>query len=256
MNTGNCAIQCKGLTKEFGRKPAVRNVDLQVERGSITALVGPNGAGKTSLLKILAGLLLPTSGQALICGRDVATDPRGTKRTPGFIPSEERSFYWRLTGRQNLRFFAALHGLAGPATEDRIQTLLKSVALDQAGDQSFRYYSTGMKQSLGIARGLLHSPAVLLMDEPTRSLSPDISDAVQQLILALARSENRSVLIASHNLVEVELLADRIAILHQGEISNNLLVLGLWALVGLPLSIICFRLALRRTRVLGTMGHY
>jgi ABC-2 type transport system ATP-binding protein len=218
MNAGNCPIQCMELSKEFGGKMAVRNVDLRVERGSITALVGPNGAGKTSLLKILAGLILPTSGKALICGREIEVDPRGAKKRLGFIPSEERSFYWRLTGRQNLRFFAALHGLGGPNTEDRIESLLKSVALEKAGDQSFRYYSTGMKQSLGIARGLLHDPAVLLMDEPTRSLSPDISDNIQRLIRALARTENRTVLIASHNLMEVELLADRIAILHQGGI--------------------------------------
>ncbi|MEA2040421.1 MAG: ATP-binding cassette domain-containing protein, partial [Thermodesulfobacteriota bacterium] len=105
MNTNNPAIECVDLNKAFGNRPVLQDIHLSAKAGEILALVGPNGAGKTTLLKILASLIIPTEGRALVCGHDIIRDPIQAKKRIGFVPSEERSFYWRLSGRQNLRFF-------------------------------------------------------------------------------------------------------------------------------------------------------
>ncbi len=212
-------IECIGLGKIFGKRQAIRNVNLGVKKGSILGLVGSNGAGKTTLLRILATLVVPSSGTARICGEDVVTgNSIEVRRQIGFMSSEERSFYWRLTGRRNLEFFAALHRLNGAEANRRIESLLALLGLKEAASIPFRYYSTGMKQALGMARALLHDPPVLLLDEPTRSLSPDHAKPARDLIQRKAREEGKSVLVASHNLNEVEDLCDEIVILHRGAI--------------------------------------
>ena len=218
MNTNNPAIQCMGLGKAFGGNLVLQDIHLSAERGNILALVGPNGAGKTTLIKILASLITPTGGKALVCGHDVIRNPIEAKRKIGFVPSEERSFYWRLSGIQNLRFFAVLHHIRGKERDSRVMAALEAVGLHDKGTVRFREYSSGMKQALGIARGILHDPPVLLLDEPTRSLSPDIAKKIRELIHQKAKNEGRTVLISSHNLKEVEELADHIAIIHQGAI--------------------------------------
>ncbi|MCP4349635.1 MAG: ABC transporter ATP-binding protein [Desulfobacterales bacterium] len=212
------AIECINLRKAFGKKTVLRDINLKVEKGSILGLVGPNGTGKTTLLKILATLTTPSDGSAFFFGHDITADPIIIKRMTGFVPSEERSFYWRLTGKQNLEFFAALHGITRKQRNLRINDLLEAVGLGKSSRVRFREYSTGMKQSLGIARGMLHDPSVLLLDEPTRSLSPNIAKMVRKLIKNKAVNEGRTVLIASHNLKEVEELADNIAIIDNGDI--------------------------------------
>jgi len=218
MNTNNPAIQCIGLSKAFGNQLVLQEIHLRVKRGEILGLVGPNGAGKTTLLKIFASLIIPTGGRALICGHDVVRDPIPAKRKIGFVPSEERSFYWRLSGRQNLRFFASLYSIHGKERNRRIRAALEAVGLEEKGNVRFKEYSSGMKQALGIARGILHDPPVLLLDEPTRSLSPDVAKKIRELIHQKAQNERRTVLISSHNLKEVEELADHIAIIHHGAI--------------------------------------
>ncbi len=210
------AIECSNITKTFGSRTALRNFNLKVDPGKIVALVGPNGAGKTTLLKTLATLVVPTGGNAFVCGRDVIKSPLEVKKRIGFVPSEERSFFWRLTGFQNLRFFAALHGLKGEERKKRINYALEAVGLEDKRHGRFREYSSGMKQALGIARGILHNPPVLLMDEPTRSLSPDVAGKTRQVLLNKAKKEGTTILISSHDLMEVEELADEIAILHRG----------------------------------------
>jgi ABC-2 type transport system ATP-binding protein len=211
-------IACDHLSKSFGQRRVLRDITFEIKGGNILALVGRNGAGKTTLLKILATLITPTDGKVLIGGEDASRNQLRVKRIIGFVSSEERSFYWRLTGKQNLQFFASLHGINGKEGEKRIDMLLDAVGLEGRGDVRFREYSTGMKQSLGIARALIHDPPVLLLDEPTRSLSPDIARVARHLFDDLAKREGRAILIASHNLTELEGLADHVAILHQGTI--------------------------------------
>jgi ABC-2 type transport system ATP-binding protein len=218
MNMNNPAIECIGLNKAFGNKPVLQNIHLSVEGDEIFALVGPNGAGKTTLLKIFTSLIIPTGGKALVCGHDVMRDPIQAKRKIGFVPSEERSFYWRLNGGQNLRFFASLHNIRGKERNSKIEAVLEAVGLEDKGNVPFKEYSSGMKQALCIARGMLHDPPVLLLDEPTRSLSPDVARRIRGLIHNKAKKEGKTILISSHNLTEVEELADRIAVLHQGTI--------------------------------------
>jgi ABC-2 type transport system ATP-binding protein len=218
MDSVNPAIQCVGLKKAFGNRLALQDIHFSVKEGNIFALVGPNGAGKTTLLKILASLIVPTGGRALVCGHDVIRNSIQAKKMIGFVPSEERSFYWRLSGQQNLRFFASLHNIHGKERNRRVNATLEAVGLEDKGQIRFSEYSSGMKQALGIARGMLHDPPVLLLDEPTRSLSPDIAGKVRKLINNKAKKEGKSILIASHNLKEVEELADEISIIHHGVI--------------------------------------
>lgn len=227
------AIQCFDLEKTFGVRTVLRDMNLVVEAGNIMALVGPNGAGKTTLIKIPASLIIPSGGKALVCGHDVIQNPIEAKRNFGFVPSEERSFYWRLTGFQNLRFFASLQGLKGENRLKHINAALEAVGLEDKAHIRFREYSSGMKQALGIARGILHNPPVLLLDEPTRSLSPDVAGKVRDILLNKARKEGTAILISSHNLAEVEKLADQIAFIHQGALRAMGSLKDLIALSGL-----------------------
>ena len=153
MDSVNPAIQCVGLKKAFGNRLALQDIHFSVKEGNIFALVGPNGAGKTTLLKILASLIVPTGGRALVCGHDVIRNSIQAKRKIGFVPSEERSFYWRLSGQQNLRFFASLHNIHGKERNRRVNATLEAVGLEDKGQIRFSEYSSGMKQALGIARG-------------------------------------------------------------------------------------------------------
>jgi ABC-2 type transport system ATP-binding protein len=211
-------VACRHLSKSFGHRRVLHDITLEVRGGSILGLVGRNGAGKTTLLKVLAALITPTEGNVLIGGQEIGQNQINVKRMIGFVSSEERSFYWRLTGIQNLQFFAALHGINGKEGKRRIDMLLESVGLEGKGDLRFREYSTGMKQALGIARSMLHDPPVLLLDEPTRSLSPDVARKVCLLLHDLAKLEGKAILIASHNLGELEGIANHVAIIHQGKI--------------------------------------
>jgi ABC-2 type transport system ATP-binding protein len=218
MRTTVPAIECRHLSKAFGRQSVLESINLQVEPATLFALIGPMGAGKTTLLKILATLITPSEGTALINGVDVRKNPFEVRKMIGLITSEERSLYWRLTGRQNLRFFASLHGLKAKEMRERIEDLMREVGLSEKADTRVRMYSSGMRQALGIARGMLHDPPVLLVDEPTRSLSLDITRKVQELLLRRVRKEGKTVLMSSHNLTEIERLADRAAILNHGKI--------------------------------------
>ena len=218
MKVGLEAVKCVDLFKYFGEIRAAENLNLTVKGASIVSLVGGNGSGKTTLLKILATLVAPSSGSARIFGIDTAENPLSSRARIGFVPSEERSFYWRLTGRQNLSFFAALHGLARREAGERVEFLLESVGLKERGDELFRVYSTGMKQALGIARAILHDPQLLLLDEPFRSLDLETEERVRNMLLRLVREEGKTILMASHNLREVETMADRIVIMKKGRI--------------------------------------
>ena len=208
------------LRHPFGRAErieALRGVDLQVRQGEIFALLGPNGAGKTTLLKILSSLVLPDEGQATVAGYDTIKENQ-VKRCLGLVNSDERSFYWRLSARQNLRFFARLYDVPGRRIDSRIDALLDRVEMTEAADRPFAGYSSGMKQRVAIARALLHDPPILLMDEPTSSLDPASARKLRQFVLEeLNGRDGKTVVLASHNLREVEVLASRVAVLVSGK---------------------------------------
>jgi ABC-2 type transport system ATP-binding protein len=190
-----------------------------VPTGSITGLLGPNGAGKTTLLRILATTVLPDGGSAKILDRDVTSHTAQVRAKLGFVLGEERSFFWRLTARQNLKFFAVLANMDSKAIPGRIAELSGLLRLDKELDKPFRDLSTGMRQRLGIARALLHDPEVLLVDEPTQGLDPGAARRTRKFIKEKLSGEmNKTMLLATHNMEEARQLCDRIAFLKDGKI--------------------------------------
>ena len=198
---------------------AVAGVSLDIEEGELFCLLGPNGAGKTTLVKLLCCLVLPTTGTAKIFGNDILKKEQAVKELVGLVSAEERSFYWRLTGRENLQFYASLYHIPGKKAKARIEKLLNLVGLGDKGDIRFQNYSTGMRQKLAIARGLLSEPRVLFVDEPTRSLDPISAQAVRQFLKEKVAGGGKTVVLATHNLSEAEQLCDRLAIMDQGNVS-------------------------------------
>ncbi len=229
------AVEARQLRKSFVKKRSIRDlvmhpfrkgevvralrgVDVEVREGEIFGLLGPNGAGKTTLLKILSCLVLPDAGSARIGGEKTVHEARVKPRI-GLVHSDERSFYWRLTGRQNLRFFATLYDLPKERRRNRIDELLERVGMTSAADRPFSDYSSGMKQKMSIARALLHDPPILLMDEPTRSLDPAAAMALRKFIRAeLSERDRKTIVLATHDLPEAAALCRRIAVLVRGKI--------------------------------------
>ena len=196
---------------------AVNRVSFTIQPGETVGLLGPNGAGKTTLLKIIATLLYVSSGRVLIHGRDVRADPVHARRLIGLVTSDERSFYWRLTGRQNLAFFGALYGIPKRRVPARVDTLLEATSLTEAADRPFHSYSSGMKQRLAIARGFLANPRIVLYDEPTRSLDPLNAQNIRKWIAeSRTQSPGTTHLIATNDLREAEQLCDRVLIINRG----------------------------------------
>ena len=199
-------------------QPAVDHVSLYIKPGELFGLIGPNGAGKTTLIKMLATLIVPTDGWAKINGHDLLQD-NAVKASIGLVTSDERSFFWRLTGRQNLEFFAQLHNLPHESTASSINETLESLDLAQQADKRFMTYSTGMRQRLAIARAMLHHPRILFLDEPTRGLDPASTQHLRDLIRnKLVDQQGITVLMTTHDLDEASRLCDRIAILYQGKV--------------------------------------
>ena len=195
----------------------LRDVSLAIESGTATGLLGPNGAGKTTLLRILAATVSPDRGTVTILGHDAVGHPYRVRRRIGFALAEERSFYWRLTARQNLRFFAALADIERRATLRRIEEVAALMVLEAELDKPFRDLSTGMRQRMALARALLHDPQVLLVDEPTRGLDPGAAQRTRRFIRhQLVEQMGKTVLLATHNLEEARQVADRVAFLKNG----------------------------------------
>lgn len=195
--------------------PALRGVSLRVDPGEILGVVGPNGAGKTTLVKIVATLLEPSGGEVLVDGVDVTRDPVRARRRIGLMFADDRVVYQRLTGRQNLEFFGVISGLSRPEARRRADALLERLDLARRDKQVFGY-SSGMRSRLNLARALLAEPALLLLDEPTRSLDPLATAFVEDLLVDLA-SEGRAILLASHDLGQVAARCHRLVVIIDGQ---------------------------------------
>jgi ABC-2 type transport system ATP-binding protein len=196
---------------------ALDGISFAVPRGSIFGLLGTNGAGKTTLIKIVYNLIMPSSGSAEVFGTDPMHHARQIRGRMGMINSEERSFYWRISGRRNLEFFASLQGMDSDSAAGRIDELGSLLDITPYLDVPFSDYSTGMRQKIAVARALLHDPELLLMDEPTRSLSPEAAYPIQDFFVEeLVRDRGKTVLVATQDMNEAERMCDDVAILHRG----------------------------------------
>lgn len=213
------AIETTSLTHRYGATEALRGVTLAIARGTFFGLFGPNGAGKTTLIRILATLITPTSGVARVNGFDVTDDAAQVRASIGLVFSNENSFYGRLTGQQNLEFFAALQNLTARDAQRRTAELLEFFDLTHAVRVPVQAYSTGMKQKLNVARALLHNPPIIFLDEPTKGMDVLTAESLRGLLRKeLVEKQGKTVLLTTHDLQEMEQLCDEVAVLEHGAV--------------------------------------
>ena len=209
-------LSARNLTKVIGKRTIVDSVSFELQPGEVFGFLGPNGAGKTTTIRMLVGLIRPTAGTVTICGYDIRRQFEAAMRCVGCIV-ETPDLYRFMTGRQNLEHFARMLG-AGRAEIERVASL---VALSHRLDQRVGTYSLGMRQRLGIAQAMLGNPKVLILDEPANGLDPAGIREIRELLRELAHERQMSVFVSSHLLAEVELMCDRVAIIHHGQIRKE-----------------------------------
>ncbi|MCJ7455794.1 ATP-binding cassette domain-containing protein [Candidatus Bathyarchaeota archaeon] len=217
MNDTRPIIETLGLTKRFGELQAVDHIDLLIREGEVFGLLGPNGAGKTTTLSMLATLLKPTEGTAKVDGHDVLTEPAAVRKSIGIV-FQEPSSDDILTGRENLYLHALMYGVDRRIREQRFREVLKLVDLEDRADDQVKKYSGGMRRRLELARGLLHKPKILFLDEPTLGLDPQAREHIWQYIRRLVDLEHVTVILTTHYMEEAERLCDRVAIIDDGRI--------------------------------------
>jgi ABC-2 type transport system ATP-binding protein len=215
-------IETRSLSKVYrdfwGRQKvrALKALDLEVRRGEIFGLLGPNGSGKTTTLKLLLGLLFPTSGKALVFGRDAVDVPKNERL--GYLP-EESYLYRFLNAEETLEFYGRLFNMSAAVRKQRAKELIDMVGLNRAKRRQLREYSKGMTRRIGLAQALINDPELILLDEPTSGLDPIGTREMKDLILRL-REQGKTVVMSSHLLGDVQDVCDRIAILHEGELKE------------------------------------
>jgi len=235
------AIVFESVSKVFRHRPAFFNwlgrerteptvalhdVSLAVRKGSVLAVLGPNGSGKSTLLKLISTMLIPDTGRVLVHGADTCSDPQRVRRCVGFAVAGERSFFPRLTARENLDFFAAMDDVLPKSRKARIEYMLGRAGLQDAAGTLVMKFSAGMYQRLAIARALIKQPAIVLLDEPTRSLDPDVTGDAWDLVRELS-ADGTTVVIATHNFQEAAAVADYVALLREGELADYQGIIGL-----------------------------
>lgn len=217
------AIEIRNLTKKYhnivggGTFTAVDHLDLTVEQGQIFGFLGPNGAGKTTTIKMLLGLIFPTSGEARLLGKPIGDI--SVKYDIAYLP-ESPYFYDYMTGPELLDFYGQLFGIENKVRNQRIEELIHTVGLGHATGRTLRQYSKGMLQRIGIAQALINDPKLLFFDEPTSGLDPVAHIDIRNLILRL-KEEGKTLFISSHGLSDVEMVCDRVAIIHRGELKTT-----------------------------------
>ena len=208
-----------------GETRALEDISLTVKAGEVLVLLGPNGSGKTTMLKLVSTMLLPDRGRVLVEGADSQRDSQVARRHVGFAVAAERSFFPRLSARENLDFFAALDNVPRKSRSRRVDTMLERVGLADAGDTLVMKFSSGMYQRLGIARALIKEPSVILLDEPTRSLDPAAAGHFWNLVRELP-AHGATVLLATHTFAEAVAVGDNVAVLLGGQLAGYKKVAG------------------------------
>ena len=209
-------IETRGLVKRFGDKLAVNNVSFDVQSGEVFGFLGPNGAGKTTTIKMLVGLLQPTSGIARMAGHDVQAQPLEAKAASGYVP-DTPNLYAKLSGRELLRFVGDLYGMDRGQAARRIDELLRLFDLAEAADDTIDSYSHGMQQKTSLAAALMHDPRVLVLDEPTVGLDPRSARLIKDILRQMA-DRGAAVMLSTHILEIAERMCDRVGIIDHGEL--------------------------------------
>jgi len=210
-------IEVRKLAKTYGKVQAVQGIDLDIEKGEIFGLLGPNGAGKTTTIGMLCTIIRPTSGRASIAGHDIVSAPAEVRRKVGIV-FQDPTLDTVLTGRENLILHAMLYGVPAELRQKRIKDILDLVDLQDRADDITRTYSGGMRRRLELARGLLHRPAVLFLDEPTLGLDPQTRARTWEYIKRMAQTEQTTVVLTTHYMEEAEQVCDRVGIIDHGKI--------------------------------------
>lgn len=207
-------LEAKGLTKQYGDFVAVDHLDLNIRRGEVFGLLGPNGAGKTTTILMLLGLTEPTGGEVSVLGFDPARQPLSVKKRVGYMP-DQVGFYDDLTARENLIYIAKLNGIPRDQIKRRVEEAIERVRLSHVIDQRTATFSRGMRQRLGLADVLIKNPQLIIMDEPTQGLDPELAHEFLDLIHSL-KTEGTTILLSSHLLHQVQAICDRVGLFSQG----------------------------------------
>jgi ABC-2 type transport system ATP-binding protein len=210
-------IEFEALAKRYGSYDAVHPLHLTVRRGEVFGFLGPNGAGKTTTIRMMMGILVPSSGRVLVDGLDCHRDAAAVKHHVGYLP-DDPIFYDYLRGREILQFVGEMHGLARPAAATRALALLDEFGLDEVAEEFAVNYSMGMKKKLGLACALVHDPAVLILDEPINGLDPRAARDVQELLVGRAAA-GKTIFVSTHLLDMAQRMCDRVGIIHRGRLA-------------------------------------
>ena len=208
-------LQNISFTYPKKKKPALSDISFKVGGGEIFTLLGPNGAGKTTLIRIISGLILPQNGFVSVCGFDNSRSEYEARRKLGLVLGDERTFYFRLSGAQNLEFFGGLYGIRPGKCKKRVMEVLEMVGLQDDAKLQYMRYSTGMKKRLSLARALMHDPNVYLLDEPNSGVDPHSARKIRDIIFDMKRS-GKTILLTTHDMDEAEKMSDIIGFLKEG----------------------------------------